>query len=30
MSGSLISREALQKEKEELQRAFEAFKAQGL
>lgn len=30
MSDSLISREALQKEKEELQRAFEAFKAQGL
>ena len=30
MSDSLISREALRKEKEELQRAFEAFKAQGL
>ena len=30
MSDSLISREALQKEKEELQRAFEAIKAQGL
>ena len=30
MSDSLIIREALQKEKEELQRAFEAFKAQGL
>lgn len=30
MSDSLNSREALRKEKEELQRAFEAFKAQGL
>ncbi|MCI5729475.1 MAG: aminotransferase class I/II-fold pyridoxal phosphate-dependent enzyme [Clostridia bacterium] len=30
MSDSLISREALRKEKEELQRAFEAIKAQGL